>query len=137
MTTIAFRDGVMAADTTGVSGGVIMPATKLVRKGGWIIGFSGEYLPAWRYLKVFDMKMPDQPASGDFELLIWDGNHLYEDDGHGAVRIPPVPFYAIGGGAGPALGAMHMGASAKEATKIAVKIDAGTNGRVVSMKLGK
>lgn len=134
MTVIAYRDGLMAADTRIIhpdSG--ITRGTKLFRKRigrrDHILGFAGSLSGAALYLDWYGSgkPMPDAlrhlPVEDYFSVLILIGKQLYEGD----CMCRPVEveskFHAIGSGAQAALGAMHRGASALEAANIACKID--------------
>jgi hypothetical protein len=137
MTTIAFRDGIMAADSMCVAGDVLTPGKKVFRRQGHLIGLAGDYVDARRYVEAFKTK-DTKDLSGNFDILLWDGKHLYEDDKrNNPIRMSRMPYYAIGTGAAVAFGAMCMGATAKEAVAAAIMFDSNTNGRVVSLHLEK
>lgn len=147
MTTIAFRDGIMAADTQETQGESQLRCKKLYRctspKGRRvIIGTAGGSFSGMVYVDWFK-EGGDRPSvldnisnDEDFHNLIWDGKNLFEVNWlWRPIKVPTPKFFAIGSGAPAALGALHMGASAKEAVNVAKKIDIYTGGRVVSMKL--
>ncbi len=134
MTIVAFRDGVMAADTRIVHGDSgIMKATKLFRKRigrrDHILGFAGDMSCAMLYYEWYGSKqpMPEQlrnyQEERGFNVLIMVGKYLYEGDNICRPVEVESKFHAIGSGAQAALGAMHHGASAIQAVKIACKID--------------
>jgi ATP-dependent protease HslVU (ClpYQ) peptidase subunit len=148
MTTIAFRDGIMAADTQETTGGDLTArCKKLYRctdpKGRRVlIGTAGGSFSGMVYVDWFK-KGGERPnvldnisSDEDFHNLIWDGKSLFEVNWlWRPIKVPRPKFFAIGSGAGAALGAMHMGASAKEAVAVAKKIDIYTGGAIVTMKL--
>jgi ATP-dependent protease HslVU (ClpYQ) peptidase subunit len=134
MTIICCKDGVMAADTRIVHGDAgIAKVTKLFRKRigrrDHILGFSGVMSYAIMYIEWFGSgkPMPDHlrniPDEHGFNVMILAGKRLYEADGIGRPIEVESKFYAIGSGAMAALGAMHHGATALQAAKIACKLD--------------
>jgi len=147
MTTIAYRDGVMAADSVSVYGGRKHQCVKLHRKTGGegrrkhdvIIGVAGELYPAMLFVDWYGTGNPVpemlRTQGGEFVALILTPKGLFEADIY--CRITPVEdtIYAIGSGGDLALGAMAAGKSATEAVRIAARYDAYTGGRVVSMTL--
>ena len=146
MTTIAFRDGIMAADSQETNGDTKARCKKLFRKkdedGQYvIIGTGGGSFTGMIYVDHFGTgkKRPDEISymyeDEDFHNLIWDGKKLLEVNWMWRPIQVQAPFYAIGSGAAAALGAMHMGATAKEAVQIAKKIDNNTGGLVVTASL--
>jgi ATP-dependent protease HslVU (ClpYQ) peptidase subunit len=138
MTTIAFRSGIIAADSRGGASGWVLPGfeTKLLRlrHTTGVAAICGNLAEA---MKLFDWL--DDPLRGDKpqpggnpRVIVVDqgGDRLtvYED-GHHYVE-PPAPFYAWGSGFPVALGAMHAGASAEKAVEIAGLVDPHTGGPV-------
>lgn len=148
MTTIAFRDGIMAADTQETDGNDSQHrCKKLFRctdpKGKRVIlGTAGGSFSGMIYVDHFRTGKP-RPTTieyiyedEDFHILIWDGKKLFEVNWlWRPIQVPRPKFFAIGSGAPAALGAMHMGATAKEAVAVAKKIDIYTGGAIVAMKL--
>lgn len=151
MTTIAYANGVMAADTLMSRGREITTgARKIFATGHYLVGFSGSYgvIPALLdFLRgeeastdgdatLFHKVWADKPDfAEDFSVLLVNrrGTVFYGGD------TPPVivarPFEAIGTGAQFAIGAMAYGAGAKRAVKIATCLDAFTGGDVISLSL--
>lgn len=157
MTTIVVRDGIIAADSfSTVSGGAggdrrhlctkiyrvrAKPAKR--RAHDAIIAAAGEVAPALLFVDWYKHqgKLPEMATSksGDFTALVLSSDGLLEYDGY---YIPmqigdydKYGFYAIGSGAKAALGALHMGATAYEAVRIAARIDPYTGGDIVEMSL--
>ncbi len=144
MTTIAVRDGVMAADTmesiaTEAGGSRKFLGCKKIYTGmGQIIGTSGDSTPghiAATWLTTGSGAEPDFTVDDDFELLVLNENGLFTVDRYMVPIELNEPFYAVGSGTKAALGAMHMGATAAEAVKVASKIDPYTSARVVTRTL--
>lgn len=142
MTTICFRDGVLAADSRAYSGHAtpIGEKCKIYRhRNGAMMGISttlpglGERMGAW----FLDDKNPDiEPIFSPDE-----GIDALEIDPHGNVFFyhnsvhPSGPlhgeFFAIGSGANYALGALHMGADAVDAVRVGIMCDPWSGGEVM------
>ena len=144
MTTVAWRDGIMAADTQSIKGDmkaigcIKLFKTTNTRGKTVLLGISGDYLEAMLYVEQYGgcFEEPPQKVTGDVDILIWDGKRLWEDSSlQHPVLVPKCKYYAVGSGASVAMGAMFMGASAKEAVSAAIAIDAMSGGRVVTMSL--
>lgn len=147
MTTIAYRDGVMAADTMGSwSGDINFGVPKLAKTDRFLMGFSGAYAFAhpmydWilgkedQPMRDFYKSPPDfDPGSSGITVLLAEittGELWYfAADGNGN-RLFGKKFESIGSGARFALGAMQVGATAAEAVRAATCLDDGTGGDVV------
>ncbi len=126
MTIIAYRDGVLAADSC-VTDGFVTRGMKLHRKSGHIIGFCGDVAQALVFVDWFfnqkKNRRPDLASEAGWEAIVLnkDGATTWDRS------LRPIPiddqFYAIGSGASLAMGAMEYGASAAEAVAIACKRD--------------
>jgi hypothetical protein len=152
MTTIAVRDGIIAADSWAThwseeGGSRRHICSKLYRKRitegrktfDVIIATAGETSPGLLFVDWYGSGR-EQPQmlrdlGGDFTCLILTPTGLFEADAY--CRPDPVldQFYAVGSGSKAALAAMHCGKSAVDAVRIAARIDPYTGGRVVSMSL--
>ena len=142
MTTIAWKDGVLAADTRVTIGDVIDPSEhkKVFRlKNGALIGLSGDAGVMMRVLKQL-RRDPDDFESIDVHkaelnaIYVSADGKVFERDSNGWTRIT-AKYAATGSGYVPALVAMRMGASAREAIKIAMEFDKNTGGKVRSVRL--
>lgn len=141
MTTIAYKDGLLASDSRRTRGNHIVPGTlaKIARVGACLCGGAGY---TTHLLKVFEALGADEdmPEWGDGEseaiLVEADGSvWTYEGDG---VWIPfDGEFIAIGSGSEYAYGAMAAGADAREAVKIAKRFDSMSGGPVRVLRLRK
>lgn len=131
MTTIVFRDGVMASDGGAWVDGVVTPwARKLIRGGGGV--FYGGCGSAARVSEFFawveggedagEMVVPQVRDDGsDFIVLIWRPSRgLFLLTAHGEEDLRGYPYCVIGGGAAVAYGALHHGATAVEAVEAAI-----------------
>lgn len=141
MTTIAYRDGIMAADTQGNRGGIRSVTRKLHRIDNRIVGFSGNYQDGLTFVAwVRDgMKMDALPEfrgygrtddAPDINALVLSPDGLVQWTEHFQPMPITEPFFAIGSGFVSAMTAMHMGASAAKAVEIAMLIDVETGGEI-------
>jgi hypothetical protein len=152
VTTIAFKDGWIAADsrvTVDSEGGGArkFKCEKLYRKivgegdqrREVIIGTSGESSPSLLFVDWYGSgeAVPDQLiyGSADFTCLIVESDGIYEADAYCRPEKIVEPFYAIGSGSKAALAAMHCGKSAAEAVEIACRIDPYSAPPIVVMRL--
>lgn len=145
MSTITYRDGIMAADSRAYAGGPTpIGFKKKLRKlvDGSMIGISTT-LPGLSELVMdyFDNCASDvpnidypQPEIGEKKITILlvtaDGEVYYADDSLNLSGPLDGEFWAIGSGEAYALGAMECGASAEEAIEIAKKFDVWSDGPV-------
>lgn len=148
MTTIAYRDGVLAADSLVCGDNTRWGAkTKIVRaRCGIMGGASGDASAAAHYLEwVESLEKEPQPEAApdtthgvDGLLISRDGSVWCWTGGMSLFRME-LPegetFTAIGSGAKLAMGAMAMGASAERAVEIAIKYDIYTGGRITTLAL--
>lgn len=132
MTTIAFKDNILAADTLATSGGYRCGYhPKAFRVGRLRIGGAGisAYVYAFRHWVIDGMK-------GDHPLKTDEGNlFIIKPDGSTVCWSNAGPFlmdgpWALGSGENLALGAMLAGATAEEAVRHAMTIDTCSGGDV-------
>lgn len=145
MTTIAYRNGILASESrvslTTESGGerYFDSSKKLFRKNGAVIALAGESSPGMLFLKWYGTakKPPAALIDGDadFTALVLTKEGLFEYDAYCIPEPIEEEFYAVGSGCKVALGAMHMGADAAMAVEIAKRVDPGSGGKVVTMEL--
>jgi 20S proteasome alpha/beta subunit len=144
MTTIAYKDGVVAYDSLVTVGRrKHTEAAKVFRWNHALVGMCGSDCPTNDVVKHWLKSLLAEPKvkglkNSDFELLIIpaDGSlRLLYSDGRGLFlnRL----FYAIGSGSDYAMGAMAHGASAEEAVRIAAAFDAYTGGKIRTKRRGK
>lgn len=142
MTTIAFKDGVIAYDSRCTQG---MNITDDDYSKHHVVEGSHYFMcgaPA-DHPRFFEADQGGNKRS-DTRLeahgLIWDGKDLWEagfEDGKEfwKARRELSKHYSLGSGADHAITAMDMGADAKTAVKMAAKRDCGTGGRIRTFKL--
>lgn len=158
MTTIAFRDGVLAADsreTSGCedSGQLAATCVKMFRVGPFVVALQGDTTPgiAWlnwftgmygifklKHVPALDQVQPDLVAQflereADFTAVVLhpDGA-LFIYDEWGIPQRITAPYYAVGSGAKVAYGAMHNGATAEDAVAAACVHDPYTSGPILN-----
>lgn len=148
VTTIAYRDGVIAADSratysTEAGGSRKHTCRKLYRKRitegrktfDVVIATAGESTPGLVFVEWYGSGKPIPDVflhlGGDFTCLVLRPDGLYEYDVYCQAEKIEEEFYAIGSGAKAALAALHCGKSAIEAVRIACRIDPYSGGRIV------
>ncbi len=156
MTTIAFKDGVIAADSrvtyeTEGGGSTKHICTKLFRRTiktgkkkpvDVIIATAGQSSPGMVFVDWFSQSGGIGPTpevfignDADFACLILTPHGLFEADRFCRPELILDSFYAVGSGRKEALAIMHYGGSARDAVRIAAKIDPYTGGRITTMTL--
>lgn len=147
MTTVAIKDGVIAADTRmSANGGLMGYTSKLaVSKDGWLAGAAGQMWAVatfleWvkrralgpaikRYGVIKSDPIENWITSETGALLLSPQGDIYIHQGKSPVRVQ-TPFVAEGSGREYAIGAMQMGASARDAVWVAMQWDAYTSGSI-------
>lgn len=140
MTTIAYRDGVLAADTMVSRDGMVSGYTvKVERRGPIFAAYAGNCAMGQAFLDWFRKGMKGDPppmVDGDCScagILIAD-DAIIEWSGQPRPDWIKAPFAAWGSGAQFALGAMAFGATAESAVYAAMTLDHGTGGRVTALR---
>jgi ATP-dependent protease HslVU (ClpYQ) peptidase subunit len=142
MTTIVYRDGVLAADQRMTQGDTLVSdkCKKLVRMSdGSLVAIAGRLSLAQKFVEWARKGGKGSPPTGAVYDGIWlrhDGLYVWESGDH-VIKLDQRRFYAWGSGQIAALGALHYGASATEAVRCAAKVDISTGGKIVSAKLKK
>jgi ATP-dependent protease HslVU (ClpYQ) peptidase subunit len=143
MTTVAYRNGIMAADTMALRGSIPRICKKLYRLGDTIIGLAGNlsdglvFIDWWERghdiadWPIFHMYRGNEDAPDISALVLTaDGLDLWTE------HAQPIPilddFFAIGSGTAAAMAAMHMGADPIRAVEIAMLVDYSTGGDIMS-----
>lgn len=138
MTTVAVKNGEMAADTQ-LTGCYSYRVQKIFRlQDGGLVGGAGTWNRAYAAIQWLIEGQGDPPKFEDASLLILrpDGSLWMADD-----EFPAYPlldkFAAIGVGALAAVTAMRAGLSAGDAVKAACDIEPNTSGPVQMLSLEK
>lgn len=143
MTTIAFRDGLLAADGRMTYGDTIFTdKTRKIHRlsDGALFALCGDvsYVqPMLDALEDDEVDLPEVADGSSFTAVIVekDGKvRIYE--GRGGYIALDAPYYAFGSGEEYAIGAMDMGASAEEAVRVACGRDLGSGGDIQVEKPG-
>lgn len=135
LTTIAFKDGVLAGDTQVSWGGTPLYERKVFRIGRVLFGTAGSSeftFLFYDWLKGGCSRIPDiRIENSPCALVYADGLFMFTDK---FIPLPiPHPFWAIGSGCEYAIAAMHLGKSAVEAVETAMNLDANTGGSVYAI----
>lgn len=140
MTTIVYRDGVIAYDSQVTRGDVITDDAyeKCIELKGIKFFCSGAVSDHQRLIDVYFGAKAE--GSIDASALVVDGEslmHVAVDDDTGLWKTPIRldRVYAIGSGTPYAFAAMDMGASARKAVEIAAKRDTNTGGTIRTVNI--
>lgn len=147
MTVIAYRDGVMAADSMGSADSVMQRGTRKVTRSstGIIAGFSGVFGAGRKFLRwveagaVGDPPLPrEHPGDPDHQsytgiYVMPDGRVIVVDSEGADERF--ASYLALGAGSAAALGAMFAGADAETAVRAAIEHCAWCGGDVDVVRL--
>ena len=131
MTTIAFKDGLLVADTAVTDNGKYLgQVCKIHKIQNFMLAGAGSLLTLNKFMEWFRMgadvtKPFDITKENGFDVICIDLNtkEIWEYNSDILATKIDQKYYALGTGTDFALGAMHAGATAKEAVEIACKID--------------
>lgn len=138
MTTIAYKDGILAADSQVTFGNVKATSDPKIKElpNGIIIALAGNNDKIMVALQFFsredwEEKLNEAPDfKKGFEAILVSKGRVYTAQNN-CVPWPLVhPFHAAGSGWQIASAGMHMGMSAEEAVKLASELDIYTNNKV-------
>lgn len=147
MTTIAYRNGIIAADSRETTsdesaGDYAGKCVKLLRVGKSIIALQGDSGAGMAWLDWYSRGKSDdalhthiRSTGADFTAVELNRTGLWVWDSWMVPQRFAGKFYAVGSGTKAALGALHMGASAVQAVRVACKIDPWSAPPIVSMSL--
>lgn len=144
MTTVAYRAGVLAADSQATSS-YKQKCQKIHKVGDSYFAFCGALSTAYLFIEWLKLDQRDwlidgkDPPKGlgddDFEAIELSEEGAFVWDCRLTRRPVLDAFYAIGSGSDFAMGAMAMGADAKEAVRVAAKFDPYTGGAIKKVTL--
>jgi ATP-dependent protease HslVU (ClpYQ) peptidase subunit len=137
MTTIAYRDGIMAADRAAHLGNDWKKpdrATKIIHLADGSLfagtGDTGVFSKLLEWFQTPEVDRGERPEISECDALLLDPDgRLWFFTGAGK-RLVDAPFAAIGSGAPVAYGAMYAGATAPRAVEIAALVDPWTGGEI-------
>lgn len=138
MTTIAYRDGVLAADTAMCQGGVMVGSVvKIARRfNGDMCGSAGDAVYNAAFTRWFVLGEDGPAPEAKQETNYFDRGVIFRKAGGIDVFEPRgrfsviASYFAIGSGKESALGAMFAGASAFDAIRAACAHDPHTGGEI-------
>ena len=140
MTTIAYRDGVMASDSGAWSGNSSHGWARKLVKGadGTLYGVTGHAAECSSYLAWVDggcegaepKPRETKDEGNSFMVLRVTPRGRIEFIGAYGAEVYDAPYYAVGAGAEVAFGALYMGATAAEAIEAAREHGSGAFGAV-------
>lgn len=144
MTTIAYKDGIVAADSRCTEGDHIMPgkARKLYElPDGSIYTFTGSVAHGMAMLAALTSgkkkKTPKWELGDTIAVIIRPNGKVLIFEGEGVWFEQTGKMAAWGSGEAYAYGAMEAGADAAKAVRIAIKHDAGSGGPVRTIDVKK
>jgi ATP-dependent protease HslVU (ClpYQ) peptidase subunit len=137
VTVIAVRDGVVATDSRITLDGSYGTCQKLWRIGSMLVGFAGESGGSLRLLRALQDGKPAEADElrGGWALGLCKKRGIVYFDQAIEPEIITSPFMAIGTGGALAMGAMYRKASAIEAVRAAIALNANCGGPVQWMRL--
>lgn len=140
MTTIAYRDGMMAADSGCWIGSAHHTWTRKVALApdGSLWGATGNAaecaaLIRWAETGEGEMPSPRQVSEGNSSfhaLTVSPLGGVRLLTAHGFEEMPGAPYFAIGAGGEAAFGALYMGATAEQAVAAAIAHASGASAPV-------
>lgn len=134
MTTIAYKDGVMASDSLYTNGNGRRDYTrpKVVAMRGLLVGIAGGSPHAFAFRDWLRGGLqgdsPDLGGSHGAEVLMSLPDGTLITVTHGGWEWYYAPFAAIGSGGDFAMGVMQAGGSAEDAVRAALELDTNSGG---------
>jgi ATP-dependent protease HslVU (ClpYQ) peptidase subunit len=139
MTTITYRDGIMAADSSIWVDGTMNYKTRKIFKlpDGTLVGFCGTWAHCMRLLEYLKGEQEDIPTNikEASAIVVTPKRRVIVYEGGTMTYVSRTKYLAAGSGSAVALGAMHAGATAVEAIKASIEHDNHTRGPIRSIKL--
>ena len=145
MTTIVYKDGVLAADSLVTDRGCRMgSAKKIISSRFGLAGAVGHLGLMQAFLNwaatgrpADGRPVPDKTDDNDFEGLIITpaGQVLWYGGDMVAVDMTQSEYVCLGSGFRVAMGALEMGATAEQAVRVAAKVDTSTGGPIHVLEL--
>ena len=143
MTTIAYRDGIMASDSGSWAGEARHGWARKLARGpdGTLYGCAGNAAQADGFLKWVDAGCQGDHPKADREgqdgressfivLAVTPGGPIRLITARGEECYTDAPYYAIGAASATAFGALFMGATAEQALKAASEHGSGAFGKI-------
>lgn len=139
MTALAYRNGVMAADTQLVADNTVQGhMIKCKKVNGWLVGGAGNAASLAMFLDWCEKGMLDhnkpKPENIGAILVNPKGEVFHLDDEMFMYQVHD-DFHCQGSATDILRGAMAFGASAEEAVAVAIQEDASCGGKITVIKL--
>jgi len=141
MTTIAYRDGIIAVDSRSTANGTITndDTNKIEERDGVLFFCTGHASDQREIVEAYFSDPYNEKAV--ISALVIDDGIVYlagvdKNDGFWKLDITGIA-YSIGSGCDHALTAMDLGCDAKKAVKMAMKRDVNTGGKIRTRKTGE
>ena len=141
MTCIAYRDGIIAADSMAVIDNYVKLSDdiKVAKRKGHLFGMSGNDCPKMEeFTKWFFSENKEKHPMKTFKfeiIVITPAGIIQQWDQRGRYETLNLPFYSVGSGKEYAIGAMEVGATAEQAVLAAIKWCPTVGGKVITRKL--
>lgn len=139
MTTIAYKDGVIAYDSRVTDGDTIISNSreKKIKVNGVLFIFSGIFGDIEQMVHLYFSKEYVKPLGCNAIVYDSDGLKLIgtDEEQYFENTIPFNEYSALGSGSPYAYGAMDAGATAKQAVQIAAQRDVYTGGKIRTVKI--
>lgn len=145
MTTIAYKNGILAGDKQTTHGKVSVRTRKVHKIGDWLVGGAGDTahlheMHEWIREGMDPKTLPafQRDTGSCVEILMVDkaGKLFMLENSHVLYEVEQ-QFFAIGSGRDFALAAMHLGKSAPEAIEVAAQFDVNTGMGVDTVTLNQ
>jgi len=140
MTTIAYKNGTLAADSLLTQGTTRVGNFNKIEQlaDGSYIGMAGsvevfEEVIAW--LNDRTLPKPTFEEDDTFTAIIVNPNKSVRELSNSLRFFKVAGDWAAGSGSLIALTAMHLGKTARQAVEVAIELDVGTGGKVNSIKV--
>lgn len=140
MTTIAFANGVLAADTQSTSGDLRGGYdVKIAKHGSVLAASAGVTALCQRFMDWFRAGMKGEPPAMKMDEFTAWGTLFYADDCIASLNEAgwerfSAPLWTNGTGGEIALGAMAAGKTPEEAVRIASRFDKSTGGEITVLR---
>lgn len=131
MTTVAFRDGVLAADSFVTDETTAMQVRKIVRlPKGDVAGGAGPLAEIVQALQWLAKGCKGDPPAMENASILFTVNGVLHYAACGWPGVPVKGYAAIGSGAQGALVAMKLGMTAEQAVAAVIGVDYATGGEI-------
>jgi len=146
ISTIAYRDGVIASDSLVMCGHIRAGYTKKITKTseGYLLGAAGSLADLNKFFDVFEANQSEDIVFSkdmDFDnfegMIVTPKGKVYIVENSGYPFHIEADYYAVGSGTELAKGAMAMGASSVDAVKVAIELSNESGGKVNVERLNK